>query len=132
MNIQIESTDEIVEITHGDSGEKLHARVWKGVTERGVACHLLITRIAVDEDQDCAQFEAELKETAAAALSDPYRDLKVALNSIYEAEMYFVDDGEGDEYNCPGCESKQQIAGAAISKAEHNDSKRVFDARFVL
>lgn len=38
------------------------ARVWEGETEKGIKVTCFITRVAVREDSDCSQFEAELKE----------------------------------------------------------------------
>ena len=59
MNIQIHSTEKIVELNG------VPARVWEGVTESGIPVHCFITRIAVSKDQDTTQFEAELQEHAA-------------------------------------------------------------------
>lgn len=56
MKITAESTDKIVRING------VPARVWEGTSERGVPCLLFVTRIAVREDRDAAEFEAELTE----------------------------------------------------------------------
>lgn len=64
MRVTLESTTRIIECSTGD-GATFQARVWEGVTERGVKVQALIPRIAAHKDQDFTQFEAELKEQAA-------------------------------------------------------------------
>lgn len=56
MKITIEPTLKIVELNG------VPARVWEGVTERGVPCHLFVTRIGVAKDQNAEEFERELEE----------------------------------------------------------------------
>lgn len=70
MRITVESTDKIVTLNG------VPARVWEGKTERGVPIHCFITRIAVHNDEDHSQFDAELKEQPAP---------KVALSDVVEA-----------------------------------------------
>jgi hypothetical protein len=60
MQIQLQNTDQIVDINNGVSG-----RIWIGHTEHGVEVECVITRIAVRRDADNGQFERELRETAA-------------------------------------------------------------------
>ena len=55
MRIRIESTTKIVEING------VPARIWEGHTENGVPIHCYVTRIAVPEDADHGEFEAELQ-----------------------------------------------------------------------
>jgi len=38
------------------------ARIWEGTTSTGIPIHAFITRIAVDKEADCAQFDRELSE----------------------------------------------------------------------
>jgi hypothetical protein len=76
MKVTLESTDKIVELTT-PSGT-VPARVWEGVTERGIRCHAFITRIAVHKDLDAAQFEAELQE---------HRPLSRELQGVYDTRM---------------------------------------------
>jgi len=64
MKITIESTTKIVHIGFGQ-GQYMEARVWEGVTERGVKVQCLIPRIAVALGEDYSQFEAELQEQRA-------------------------------------------------------------------
>lgn len=59
MRIQIESTQRVVTVNG------IEARVWEGATESGIPVIAFIPRIAVSVDQDCSQFEAELRECAA-------------------------------------------------------------------
>jgi hypothetical protein len=59
MKITIESTTKTVMLNG------VPARIWEGKTESGIPVHAFITRIAVHEDSDATQFEAELKECRA-------------------------------------------------------------------
>lgn len=62
MQVQLESTDKIVELVI--DGKRVPARVWAGTTAKGIACHAYITRIAVRDDLDAAEFERDLQEHA--------------------------------------------------------------------
>lgn len=59
MKASIESTEQLIKING------VPARVWTGVTERGIPIQLAITRAAVHRDEDASQFEAELSEQHA-------------------------------------------------------------------
>jgi len=59
MKIILEQTSKIVHL------DGVPARIWEGTTESGIPIHAYITRIAVDNDQNTAAFEAELLETKA-------------------------------------------------------------------
>lgn len=59
MRMQIESTTKIVTMNG------VEARMWEGETEQGVPVIVWIPRIAVRDDQDTRQFEAELRECRA-------------------------------------------------------------------
>lgn len=63
MEVTLKSTDKIVTLCAG-KGE-VPARLWEGTTANGVKCHAYITRIAVDRQDDVAEFERDLKEHAA-------------------------------------------------------------------
>jgi hypothetical protein len=65
MTITITSTNQITTLAG------VPVRVWKGVTERGIACHVFVHRLAVAEESDCSQFEAELSAQAAPEESGP-------------------------------------------------------------
>jgi hypothetical protein len=41
------------------------ARIWEGKTESGIPFHAFIVRVAVDKDENDAQFKRELQEMAA-------------------------------------------------------------------
>ena len=56
MRITIESTTETVTLNG------VPARIWEGHTDSGIPVFCYITRVAVHEDVDRAQFEAELQE----------------------------------------------------------------------
>lgn len=58
MKVQIESTEQIIDL------DGVPCRVWKGTTERGIECTVLVHRIRVQKDEDCTEFDAELKEKA--------------------------------------------------------------------
>jgi len=63
MKVTLESTDKVV--TLDLDGQKVPARVWQGETAGGVRCHAFVTRIAVHEDDDAAEFDRDLQEHAA-------------------------------------------------------------------
>lgn len=68
MRVAAESTSKIVElIVDGPVGHRarIEARVWEATTEAGVECLLFVTRVAVRENQDTAQFDEELAEQRA-------------------------------------------------------------------
>lgn len=60
MQIQIESTQ--VEVTILHNGAEVPARVWEGYTATGIKVSCLVTRIAVENTENTAQFERELQE----------------------------------------------------------------------
>jgi hypothetical protein len=70
MKITIENTDQIVTVETRDGG-KVPARVWRGVTDGGVECQLLVTRIAVARGDDNSAFERELEECPPARAEGP-------------------------------------------------------------
>jgi hypothetical protein len=59
VNVTLQNTDKIVELKY--HGAYVPARVWEGTTDSGVPVVAFITRIAVRNDQDLTQFEAELQ-----------------------------------------------------------------------
>lgn len=59
MKITAESTEKIVTL---ESDVPVQARIWEAVTAGGVKCHLYVTRVAVEDTQDQAQFERELHQ----------------------------------------------------------------------
>ena len=63
MKITIESTDMITTM------EGVPVRVWRGVTDKGVACDVFVRGMRVLSDADCSQFEDELKEIPLPAES---------------------------------------------------------------
>lgn len=60
MRTQIESTSKVVTLVV--NGHEVPARIWEGTTEQGVPFHCFITRVAVHNDEDHSQFEAELQD----------------------------------------------------------------------
>lgn len=64
MKLTIKSTTKIVQLVTEDGGH-VNARVWEGTTESNIPVHVMITRVAVKNDQDCTQFEKELAEQRA-------------------------------------------------------------------
>ena len=67
MKITIESTSQIVQF------DGIEARVWEGETESGIKVIAFITRLSVDENEDCEQFERELKQTRKPSVYWPLR-----------------------------------------------------------
>ncbi|HEY7233896.1 MAG TPA: hypothetical protein VH539_07085 [Gemmatimonadaceae bacterium] len=55
MRITIESTNMITQYNGA------RARLWKGVTEKGITCAVFVVGLAVHEAKDQSQFEAELE-----------------------------------------------------------------------
>jgi hypothetical protein len=70
MKITMESTTQMVAIETGNGG-RLQARVWKGVTEGGVECQVLVPRIAVHKADDNSAFEQELREAQHEPMTGP-------------------------------------------------------------
>ena len=70
MKIKIESTNHIVTI-ETKSGDRIPARVWHGVTDGGVECHLLVAQIAVHREADNSVFERELQEQPPKPMAAP-------------------------------------------------------------
>lgn len=60
MKLTIESTTKVVEFDL--NGAKVPARIWEGQTDTGIPVHCFVTRVAVQKDLDCTQFEKELQE----------------------------------------------------------------------
>ena len=58
MKITIESTDQLTDV------EGVPVRVWRGVTEGGARCIVLVHRLAVHESEPAEAFERELKRMA--------------------------------------------------------------------
>lgn len=56
MQIQIESTDQLTEL------DGVPCRVWNGTTAAGVPCLVFVHRIAVSNDENQQQFDAELRQ----------------------------------------------------------------------
>ena len=56
MKIEIESTDTLTTYNGGK------VREWNGTTERGIPCTVYVAGVRVHREQDCSQFEQELKE----------------------------------------------------------------------
>ena len=68
MRMQIESTEEVGELVT-DDGARIPCRIWRGTTERGTACLLFISRIAIDE-KERAEFEAELRDVTDSTTTE--------------------------------------------------------------
>lgn len=75
MKITIENTDQMVTI-ETRAGGKVPARVWRGVTEHGIECQVLVTRLAVHKAADNSAFERELTEPPTATIEGRAFDLR--------------------------------------------------------
>lgn len=62
MRVTLESTTKKVRLNG------VPARIWEGKTDSGIPCHAYITRIAVERDQDSAEFDRELEEHKSPSL----------------------------------------------------------------
>lgn len=67
MKITLESTSQVVHV------DGVEARVWEGKTESGIPLTAFITRVAVAVEDDCRQFEDELKSQRAPTVYWPLR-----------------------------------------------------------
>lgn len=56
MKATIQSTTKLVQVNG------VPARVWEGVSERGIRFHAYITRVAVNRGDDAQEFQMELQE----------------------------------------------------------------------
>ncbi len=61
MKVTLESTSQIVTLETATGN--IQARLWEGTTESGIKVHAFITRLAVHQDLDQAEFERELQAT---------------------------------------------------------------------
>lgn len=66
MKITIENTSRIVEVNG------VPCRQWEGTTASGIPVQCLITRIAVHNNYDQAQFEAELQQQKAPTVPEAF------------------------------------------------------------
>jgi len=64
VTITIHNTDKMVELQADPDGRVVvGARLWEGHTESGIAVHVLVVRLLVDEKDRQEEFERELQET---------------------------------------------------------------------
>lgn len=61
MNLILNPTTKVVQVVDPESERSIPARVWEGTTESGIPVTVLVTRIAVNNVDDTAEFEAELE-----------------------------------------------------------------------
>jgi hypothetical protein len=69
MKPTIEATDQLTEV------DRIPVRIWKGLTEDGIPCLVMVHRLAVHDSQDSAQFEQELKEQLSPGRFVPLRNV---------------------------------------------------------
>lgn len=58
MEIIIKSNEKLTDV------DGVRCRVWEGVAAAGVKCFVFVHRVAVHRDENAAEFDRELKETA--------------------------------------------------------------------
>ena len=75
MIVHLASTSRIVEVVD-EHGGVVPGRVWEGRTEAGIPVFAVVTRIAVRDDNDLSQFEAELQSIPDAT---PSRESSAAI-----------------------------------------------------
>lgn len=71
MKVELESTTKIVTLVV--NGHEVPARVWEGMTAKGIRCHAFITRIAVANGDDAGEFEADLQPPSVEVAAIPLR-----------------------------------------------------------
>jgi hypothetical protein len=64
MKITIESTDQIVAV------KGRPARLWRGVTSKGIGCNVYVAAVSVELECNAADFEADLNAIDIASESD--------------------------------------------------------------
>lgn len=62
MKITLKPTRKIIKFIV--NGAEIPARIWEGETEKGVACHAYITRIAVGTKEDASEYAADAANEA--------------------------------------------------------------------
>jgi len=60
MTVTLKNTSKVVTLIV--DGKEVPARIWEGLTDKGIQCHAYITRIAVANELDSSEFDADLKE----------------------------------------------------------------------
>lgn len=58
MKATLEPTDQITQV------DSIPCRIWQGQTDLGVRFFAFVALVAVEREQDCAEFERFLKEVA--------------------------------------------------------------------
>lgn len=62
MKLIIENTDKIVNVVDGATDATVRGRLWVGQTESGIRVQCVVTRIAVEQNENQEQFQRELQE----------------------------------------------------------------------
>lgn len=75
MKITIESTDKIVDLNNG-----VKARLWEGHTASGIPVQVLLTRIAVPQGHDTAEFEKELEHHNPPQVAEQAYDFRLFID----------------------------------------------------
>ena len=73
MKMTIESTTKLVRVNG------VPARIWEGSTQSGIVVHCYVTRVAVPEGEDQAEFQRELQQHAAPSADVEAIPLRVVL-----------------------------------------------------
>ncbi len=77
MQVTLQSTTKIVELSI--DGARVPARIWEGRTANGVRVHAYVTRVAVKNTDDVAEFDRDLKEHAAPSVEVQAIPLRLVL-----------------------------------------------------
>jgi len=62
VTLHLKQTTQVVELYDEKTGLVVPARIWEGTTGKGVPVVAFITRVAVRNNQDTAEFDRELQE----------------------------------------------------------------------
>ncbi len=79
MKATIENTDCIVDLNIEGKGKPVQARIWKGVTEKGIPFEMAVVRVAAHKDADCAEFVRDLQEVEAPRYISAAFDLRMII-----------------------------------------------------
>jgi hypothetical protein len=79
MKATIENTDCIIDLNLDERSKPVQARIWKGVTEKGIPFEMAVVRVAAHEDADCAEFARDPQEVEAPKYVSAAFDLRMII-----------------------------------------------------
>lgn len=79
MKVTLESTERLVTLVPPEGGPGVPARMWEGETASGIRVHAFITRVAIRQEADAAEFERELQTHRPLSPEVPVYPLRLIL-----------------------------------------------------